>query len=104
MLTMEISLGQVFSHSRWLEQLPNPQASIARIMPMARRAASGRPWGSRANWDTFALRKSMAEALGQAATQAPQPMQAAASMARSARSAGTGRELASDALPVLTEM
>jgi hypothetical protein len=37
----------------------------------------------------------MAEALGQAATQAPQPMQAAASIARSAFSFGTGIALAS---------
>ena len=47
--------------------------------------------------------KSMAEAFGQAATQAPQPMQAAASMARSAASLGTGIALPSGALPVRTE-
>jgi len=46
----------------------------------------------------------MAEALGQAATQAPQPMQAAASMARSASVLGTGMALPSGALPVGTEM
>ena len=44
--------------------------------------------------------KSMAEAFGQAATQAPQPMQAAASMASSASGFGTGMALASGALPV----
>ena len=42
----------------------------------------------------------MAEALGQAATQAPQPMQAAASMARSASGLGTRIALPSGALPV----
>ena len=47
---------------------------------------------------------SMAEAFGQAATQAPQPMQAAASMARSASALGTGIALPSGALPVGTEM
>ncbi len=47
--------------------------------------------------------KSMAEALGQAATQAPQPMQAAASMARSALSFEIGMALPSGALPVRTE-
>ena len=47
---------------------------------------------------------SIAEALGQAATQAPQPMQAAASMAASTVSFGTGTELASGALPVDAEM
>ena len=47
--------------------------------------------------------KSIAEALGQAATQAPQPMQAAASMASSAFSFGTGTAFPSGALPVETE-
>src|SRR2546423_13182558 len=46
----------------------------------------------------------MAEALGQAATQAPHAMQAAASMAVSASSLATGTELASGADPVETEM
>jgi NhaP-type Na+/H+ or K+/H+ antiporter len=44
------------------------------------------------------------EALGQAATQAPQPMQAAASMALSATVLEIGSEFASGALPVETEM
>ena len=44
--------------------------------------------------------KSIAAAFGQAATQAPQPMQAAASMASSACSRGTGIALASGAAPV----
>ena len=44
--------------------------------------------------------KSMAEAFGQAATQAPQPMQAAASKANSARSFGTRMAFASCAAPV----
>jgi hypothetical protein len=47
---------------------------------------------------------SIADALGQAATQAPQPMHAAASNARSALRFGTGTALASGAEPVLTEM
>jgi len=41
--------------------------------------------------------ESIAEALGQAATQAPQPMHAAASMASSAICAGTGMLFASGA-------
>ena len=48
--------------------------------------------------------KSIAEAFGQAATQAPQPMQAAASMARSAFSLRIGIALPSGALPVVAEM
>jgi hypothetical protein len=47
---------------------------------------------------------SWAAELGQAATQAPQPMQAAASNAWSAATLGTGVRLASEAAPVLTEM
>ena len=42
----------------------------------------------------------MADALGQAATQAPQPMHAAASKAVSASSFGTRIALAAGALPV----
>ena len=45
----------------------------------------------------------IAEAFLQAATQAPQPMHCAASMARSAAGFGTGKALASGALPVRTE-
>ncbi len=50
----------------------------------ARESRSGWPWGSKPRWLIFAPVKRDALALGQAATQAPQPMQAAASMARSA--------------------
>ena len=42
--------------------------------------------------------------LGQAATQAPQPMQVAASNASSAETLSTGIAWASGAEPVLTEM
>ena len=60
---------------------------------------SGCPWGKKARCETFAAVKSMADAFGQAAAQAPQPMQAAASMARSAWGFGTGIEFASGADP-----
>jgi hypothetical protein len=46
---------------------------------------------------------SIADALGQAATQAPQPMHCAASIAMSACSFGTGIALPSGAEPVRTE-
>jgi hypothetical protein len=46
--------------------------------------------------------KSIAEALGQAATQAPHPMHWAASMALSASVLGTGSVFPSGALPVET--
>ena len=47
--------------------------------------------------------KSIADAFGHAATQAPQPMHAAASKAISAFSFFTGIACASGAAPVLTE-
>jgi hypothetical protein len=52
----------------------------------------------------LAPRNSEAEPLGQAATQAPQPMQAAAVKARSAFGLGTGVACASGAEPVGAEM
>jgi hypothetical protein len=54
---MDTSLGHAFSHARWLEQLPNPQLSISMSMASSRRVASGLPWGSSANWDTFGTDK-----------------------------------------------
>ena len=52
----------------------------------------------------MAATNSIAEPLGQAATQAPQPMQAAASIARSAWSLATGMSLASGAEPQFAVM
>jgi hypothetical protein len=53
--------------------------------------------------EIFAPTKSIAAALGQAATQAPQPMHAAASIAWSASVFGTGIALPSGQPPVRTE-
>ena len=53
---------------------------------------------------TFAAVNSIEEAFGQAATQAPQPMQVAASKAASESFFGTGVEWASGAVPVGTLM
>src|SRR5206468_7591977 len=52
----------------------------------------------------FADRKSEADAFLQAATHAPQAIQAAAAKAASALSFSTGSELPSTALPVFTEI
>ena len=49
---------------------------------------------------TFAAVNSIDDAFGQAATQAPQPMQVAASNAASESFFGTGVECASGAVPV----
>ena len=73
-------------------------------MLTTRLSRSAWPCGSSPRWVILAPRNSEAEALGQAATQAPQPMQVAASKARSALSLGTGVAWASGAAPVLTEM
>ncbi len=66
--------------------------------------APAAPCGKSARCAILAEVNSAAEAFGQAATQAPQPMQAAASKAESASGLGTGSELASGAVPVRTEM
>ena len=71
---------------------------------MARFRRSGWPCGTRASWAAFAATKSIAEAFGQAATHAPQPMHCAASKAASASSFEIGIALASGAEPVFTEM
>src|SRR5437870_7678707 len=66
--------------------------------------ALGLTLGSSPRCDTLAATNNIAEALGQAATQAPHPMHAAASIARSASRFGTGIAFASGALPVRTVM
>ena len=73
-------------------------------MLTTRVARSGWPWGRSPRCDTLAATNSIAEALGQAATQAPHPMHAAASIARSASRFGTSVEFASGALPVRAVM
>ena len=52
-------------------------SSICAVMSRTRLPRSGCPWGSKARWRTLALVNNAAAALGQAATQAPHPMQAA---------------------------
>src|SRR2546429_6231283 len=69
-------------------------------MSTARCLRSVWPCGSRPRWVTLAAVNRVADPLGQAATQAPQPMQAAASNAASASALGIGIALASGALPV----
>ena len=87
-----------------LVQFPKPNSSILATMACTLLAASGLPCGRSAIWDTFADTKSIAEAFLQAATHAPQPMQAAESMASSALCLGIGMALASGTPPVVAEM
>ena len=76
---MLISFGQTASHSPMLVQAPNPSISICFTIRAVRWYRSGWPCGSSARWPAFAEVNSMAEAFGQAATQAPHPMHVAAS-------------------------
>src|SRR5258708_31630317 len=98
-----ISLGQTASQEPVTVQLPNPSASICLTMCRTRRSFSALRWGSRLRCDAFAATKSIAEAFLQTATHAPQPMQAAASIAESAAVFGIGIAFPSGAPPVLTE-
>src|SRR5215831_12808911 len=94
-----ISAGQTASHSYVFVQLPNPCASIACTIFNTRRARSGAPCGKNDKCETFAAANSIADPFGHAAAHAPQPMQAAASIARSALCFGMGIEFASGADP-----
>ena len=85
-------------------QFPKPSSSIAFTIFRTRRSFSGLPCGSMFRWETFAATNSIAEAFLQAATHAPQPIQAAASIARSDSGFGMGIVLPSGVPPVLTEM
>ena len=99
-----ISAGQTASHSYVLVQLPNPSASITLTIRSTRLSRSGWPCGRNDRCETFAAVKSMADRFGHAAAHAPHPMQAAASIARSASCLGTGIEFASGAEPARAEM
>ena len=104
MCSIDTCLGHSYSQAPVLVQPPKPSASICAVMARTRSTASTRPWGRRERCETLAATKSMAEEFLHAATQAPQPMQAAASKARSASARRMGTELASGAVPALTEM
>src|SRR6266567_2999027 len=99
-----ISAGQTASHSYVLVRFPKPSASITCTIFRTRATRSGFPWGNSDRCETFAAVKSMADPFGQAAAHAPQPIQAAASIARSASCLGIGIEFASGAEPARAEM
>src|SRR5438309_10781031 len=101
---MEISLGHTASHAPVKVQEPNPSLSICATMLSARFFLSGFPCGRSARCAIFAAVKREAEAFLQAATQAPQAIQAAAPNEASALSFSMGMAFPSTALPVLTEI
>jgi len=79
------------------------RSAFDRVIAATRRARSGLPWGSIASCEIFALMKRCADAFLHAATQAPQPMHAAESMARSEISFEIGIALPSGAPPQFTD-
>ena len=82
---------------------PKPSCSIASTIAITRLWRSGWPCGKSPKWVILAAVNNMADALGHAATHAPQPMHAAASKAVSASSFGIGIDDASGAAPVFTD-
>src|ERR1043165_4526078 len=104
MFSREMPFGHSISQAPVLVQFPKPSASIWLTMFFTRAVASTCPCGSKASWETFAETNSIADEFLQVATQAPQPMHAAASKAASASGFGMGILFASCALPVLTEI
>lgn len=100
----EISLGHSTSHDPVLVQFPNPSSSIISTIFLTLETRSTWPCGSKASCEIFAETKSIAEEFLQDATQAPHPIQAAASKAASASVFGIGIEFASTALPVFTDI
>ena len=76
--------------------------ALSVVLAFARRKASGLPCGSKFNWLTFAETNNIAEPFLHAATQAPQPIQEAASIASSATGFGIRIALASCGAPVRT--
>src|SRR5580765_1277336 len=103
MFEIGISLGQTASHLPSLEQLPNPSASACSIMLTTRVDRSTSPCGSSARCEILALMNKCADAFLHAATQAPQPMHAAESIARSEISLAIGIAFPSGAPPQLID-
>src|SRR5215471_5477541 len=103
MNSIGISFGQTASHSPILVQLPNSSRLAVATIFSTRVARSGCPCGRVPRWVTLAAVNSEADAFGQAATQAPQPIHAAASMDISAPGFGTRIAFPSGAQPVGAE-
>src|SRR5210317_688151 len=99
MFSKEMPLGHSTSQAPVLVQFPNPSRSIWFTIFNTRSFASGCPCGSNENWLIFADANNIAEEFLHVATQAPQPIQVAASNALSAFSFGTGMAFASIVFP-----
>src|SRR5690242_2168904 len=103
MKSIEISFGHAASHSRWFVHEPKYDSIVSTIATV-RDQRSAWPCGIRLRCASFAEVNSCAAPFGHAATHAPQPMHAAASIDVSAASFGTGMRFASGAEPVGTVM
>ena len=95
-LDREIPLGHSASQAPVLVQLPKPSSSIWFTIANTLSLALILPCGSNAYCEILALTNRLAEAFLQAATHAPQPIQAAAAKADSALSLSTGSQTVSD--------
>jgi hypothetical protein len=104
MFSILISFGHAASHSPMFVQFPKSSSLYRATIRNARLDRSAWPCGSKPRCEIFAPVNNAADAFGQAATQAPHPMHAAASIARSALSLGTGIAFPSGALPVCAVM
>src|SRR5690606_17794666 len=105
MLSNVIPLGHSTSQAPVLVQLPKPSSSICFTIFKTRSVASTCPCGNKANCDTLAETNNMADEFLQLATQAPHPIQVAASNAVSASCLLIGMVLASMVFPdVFTEI
>src|SRR6476469_7186282 len=94
-LFTDISFGQAASHASVNVHEPNPSLSICAIIFTTRVFLSGSHCGNNAKCAIFAEVNNIAELFLQAATQAPQPIQAAAANAVSALSFSIGKEFPS---------
>src|SRR3954469_583969 len=77
-LLSRISFGQVSAQAPILVQEPKPSLSCCATISSTRVLCSGCPCGNKAKCETFAAVNNIPEALGQAATQAPQEIHIAA--------------------------
>ena len=105
MLAIEISFGQTASHSPSFEQLPNPSASCRSTIAIAQAFhAQVALRQQRAVRLTLAAVKEAANAFLQAATQSPQPIQAAESIACSTTCPEMSMAFPSGAPPTLMDV
>src|SRR5260370_35330770 len=98
-----ISFGHTASHDPVTVQLPKPSLSICATILATRRSFSTLPCGNSPRCETLADTNNIADAFLHAATHAPQPMHAAASIDRSLSTFAIARDLAARRPAVVLE-